>query len=231
MSVVESTDAAALAGDAYRPPLSDLELVEALRSGDEQAFVRLVREYGPQMLRVAMLDVRSGAVAEEVVQETWVGVLNGIGRFEGRSSFKTWLFRILTNTAKTRGEREGRSVAFSALAGDELGEDERAVEPEHFLPAGDRWANHWASSPQRFDDLPEEKLLSEETLAVAQAAIDLLPDVQRAVITMRDVTGFSSEEVCDELGLSEVNQRVLLHPARTKVRSALERHFSESGQA
>ena len=205
----------------------DARIVEALRAGDEQTFVMLVAEHGPTMLRVASLYVRNRAVAEEVVQEAWLGVLKGIDRFEGRSTFKTWLFRILTNTATTRAVREGRTIPFSALAGDELGDDETSVDPDRFLPQGDRWANHWVSSPLRFDDLPEGRLLSSETVAVARAAIEELPDVQRAVITMRDVAGFSSEEVCGELALSEGNQRVLLHRARTKVRTALERHFDE----
>jgi RNA polymerase sigma-70 factor, ECF subfamily len=203
----------------------DARIVEALRAGDERTFVMLVQRHGPTMIRVASLYVRNRSVAEEVVQEAWLGVLKGIDRFEGRSSFKTWLFRILTNTAATRAAREGRSVPFSALAGDELGEEEALVDPDRFLPAGDRWENHWASSPLRFDSLPEGRLLSSETVGVARAAIEELPDVQRAVITMRDVAGFSSEEVCGELGLSEGNQRVLLHRARTKVRTALERHF------
>ena len=205
----------------------DARIVAALRAGDEQTFVMLVQEHGPTMLRVAFLYVRNRAVAEEVVQEAWLGVLKGIDRFEGRSTFKTWLFRILTNTATTRAVREGRTIPFSALAGDELGDDETSVDPDRFLPQGDRWANHWVSSPLRFDDLPEGRLLSAETVAVARAAIEELPDVQRAVITMRDVAGFSSEEVCGELALSEGNQRVLLHRARTKVRIALERHFDE----
>ena len=203
----------------------DARIVEALRTGDEETFVMLVRVHGPTMLRVASLYVRNRSVAEEVVQETWLGVLKGIDRFEGRSTFKTWLFRILTNTATTRAVREGRTVPFSALAGDELAYDEPSVDADRFLAPGDRWANHWASSPLRFDDLPEGKLLSSETVAVARAAIEELPEVQRAVITMRDVAGFSSEEVCGELGLSEGNQRVLLHRARTKVRVVLERHF------
>jgi len=206
----------------------DARIVEALRAGDEQTFVMLVQEHGPTMLRVASLYVRNRTVAEEVVQDAWVGVLKGIDRFEGRSSFKTWLFRILTNTATTRAVREGRSIPFSALAGDELAGDEPAVDADRFLPHGDRWANHWSSSPLRFDDMPEGRLLSSETVAVARAAIEELPEVQRAVITMRDVAGFPSEEVCSELGLSEVNQRVLLHRARTKVRKALERHFEAS---
>jgi RNA polymerase sigma-70 factor, ECF subfamily len=203
----------------------DARIVEALRAGDEETFVMLVRAYGPTMLRVASLYVRNRSVAEEVVQETWLGVLKGIDRFEGRSTFKTWLFRILTNTATTRAVREGRTIPFSALAGDELADDEPSVDADRFLAPGDRWANHWASSPLRFDDLPEGKLLSSETVAVARDAIEELPEVQRAVITMRDIAGFSSEEVCGELGLSEGNQRVLLHRARTKVRVALERHL------
>jgi len=205
----------------------DARTVEALRAGDEETFVMLVRAHGPTMLRVASLYVRNRSVAEEVVQETWLGVLKGIDRFEGRSTFKTWLFRILTNTATTRAVREGRTVPFSALAGDELADDEPSVDADRFLAPGDRWANHWASSPLRFDDLPEGRLLSSETVAVARAAIEELPEVQRAVITMRDIAGFSSEEVCGELGLSEGNQRVLLHRARTKVRVVLERHLDE----
>lgn len=206
----------------------DARIVQALRAGDERTFVALVEEHGPTMLRVASLYVRNRAVAEEVVQEAWLGVLRGIDRFEGRSTFKTWLFRILTNTATTRAVREGRTIPFSALAGAELADDEPAVDPDRFLPQGDRWASHWVSSPLRFDDLPEGRLLSSETVAVARAAIDELPEVQRAVITMRDVAGFSSEEVCGELGLSEGNQRVLLHRARTKVRVALERHLESA---
>ena len=206
----------------------DARIVAALRAGDEQTFVKLVQEHGPTMLRVASLYVRNRAVAEEVVQEAWLGVLKGIDRFEGRSTFKTWLFRILTNTATTRAVREGRTIPFSALAGEEIADDEPSVDPDRFLAQGDRWANHWASSPLRFDALPEGRLLSSETVAVARAAIEELPDVQKMVITMRDVAGFSSEEVCGELGLSEGNQRVLLHRARTKVRVALERHFEEA---
>jgi RNA polymerase sigma-70 factor, ECF subfamily len=207
---------------------ADARIVEALRAGDERMFMALVQEHGPTMLRVASLYVRNRAVAEEVVQEAWLGVLKGLDRFEGRSTFKTWLFRILTNTATTRAVREGRTVPFSSLAAGELAEDEPAVDADRFLSHGDRWANHWVSSPLRFDDLPEGRLLSSETVAVARAAIEELPEVQRAVITMRDVAGFSSEDVCDELGLTEGNQRVLLHRARTKVRAALERHLESA---
>lgn len=225
MSVVETPTE--LETPAREASAEDVRLVQALREGDEAVFTTLVREYGPSMLRVASLFVRDRAAAEEVVQDAWLGVLKGIDRFEGRSSFKTWLFRILTNTAKSRGEREGRSVPFSALARAELESSERSVEPERFLPEGERWANHWISSPRRFDDLPEERLLSDETMALTRTAIDELPEVQRSVITMRDIAGYSSEEVCVELEISEGNQRVLLHRARTKVRIALERHLDE----
>ena len=226
MFVVE-TRPADLDAPARNASLEDVRLVQALREGDETVFAMLVREYGASMLRVASLYVRDRAAAEEVVQDAWLGVLKGIDRFEGRSSFKTWLFRILTNTAKSRGEREGRSVPFSALARAELESNEVSVEPERFFGEGERWANHWISSPARFGDLPDERLLSEETMTLARAAIDELPEVQRAVITMRDVVGYSSEEVCLELDISEGNQRVLLHRARTRVRRALERHFDE----
>lgn len=216
--------------DAHAPAVSreDAALVQALRAGDEAAFAELVGRYGALMLRVAGLYVSNRSVAEEVVQEAWLGVLTGIGRFEGRSSFKTWLFRILTNTAKTRGEREGRSVPFSALATAELETGESSVDPDRFFPQGARWASFWASTPRRFDELPEGRLLSAETFAVAQRAIEALPPAQRAVVTMRDVAGFAAEDVCDALGLSEGNQRVLLHRARSKVRRALERHFEEA---
>jgi RNA polymerase sigma-70 factor, ECF subfamily len=190
----------------------ETSVVEALRAGDEAAFRALVREYAPAMLRVARLYVGSRAVAEEVVQEAWLGVLNGIRGFEGRSTLKTWIFRILTNIAKTRGQREGRSIPFSALAGDE---SEPAVDPDRFLADG-----QWASPPPSFG--PEERLLGDETMRVVGTAIAALPPSQALVITMRDVDGFSAEEARNALGISETNQRVLLHRARSKVRQALE---------
>jgi len=201
------------------PPASaeDHELVEALRRGDEAAFAALVDMLGPSMLRVAQLYVRTRAVAEEVVQEAWLGVLKGLDRFEGRSSLKTWIFRILTNIAKTRGEREGRSVPFSSLAAEET--DGPSVDPERFLAPGELLGGNWSSPPPPF---PEERLLAAETRARIEAAIAELPANQRAVITLRDVEGFGSEDVCNVLDLSETNQRVLLHRARSKVRAALE---------
>jgi RNA polymerase sigma-70 factor (ECF subfamily) len=200
----------------------EARLVEGLRAGDEAAFLELMRLYGAGMLRVAQMFVSSRAVAEEVVQEAWLGVLNGIGRFEGRSSLKTWLFRIVANTAKTRGVREARSIPFSAIGGNGEG-DEPAVDPERFLGDGSRFPGHWAVPSQAW--APESELLGKETLDVISRAIDGLPAAQRAVITMRDVHGLGSEEVRNALGLTETNQRVLLHRARSKVRSALEEYL------
>ncbi len=209
---------------ASAPSGEDARVIASLRAGDEVAFETLVREYGPAMLRVASLHVRSRAVAEEVVQEAWLGVLRGVGRFEGRSALKTWIFRILTNTAKTRGERESRTLPFSALAVDDAGGDEPAVEPERFATEG-RWPGHWTSPPSSWSELPESRLLGAETRAVIDRAIANLPAAQGTVITMRDIEGFDSDEVCNALEISETNQRVLLHRARSKVRNALEEYL------
>jgi RNA polymerase sigma-70 factor (ECF subfamily) len=206
-----------------QPPLEERRLVDALRAGDESAFTRLVEEYGPAMLRVARMFVSSRAVAEEVVQEAWVGVLNGIGRFEGRSSLKTWIFRILTNTAKTRAVREGRSVPFSSLAGED--EEGGAVDADRFLGDNTRFPGHWAAPPQRWEAAPEGRLLAAETLEVLEREIAKLPANQAVVVTMRDVEGFDADDVCNALDISETNQRVLLHRARTKLRRALEEYM------
>ena len=193
--------------------LEEMQLVEALRAGDERAFEQLIRMYQASLVRVAQMYVSSRSVAEEVVQETWLAVVNGIDRFEGRSSLKTWIFRIVANRAKTRGEREGRTIPFSAL-----GPPEPAVEPERF----DR--GQWASPPASW---PEERLLGEETLRVIEAAIESLPETQRTVVTLRDLQGWSANEVRNALDLSETNQRVLLHRGRSKVRRALEAYLAE----
>ncbi len=206
---------------------ADAALLEGLRAGDEAAFTELVDRYSSSMLRVARMYVPSQAVAEEVVQETWLGVLTGLERFEGRSSLKTWLFRILVNRARTRGERERRTVPFATLAGREAEGEDPAVGPERFLPADhDRWPHHWASPPERWDESPERSLRSAETLQVVRDAIERLPPMQRLVITMRDLEGWDSEEVRNALDISETNQRVLLHRARSKVRTALEAYFT-----
>lgn len=180
--------------------------------------------YHASLLRVARLYVSSRSVAEEVVQETWVGVLNGIGRFEGRSSLKTWIFRILTNTAKTRGIREGRSVPFSSLQDEELSGP--TVDPERFFPPDHSVApGAWATPPV---PLPEQVLLADETLRVVGTAIEALPPAQRAVITLHDVEGWSADEIRNALELTETNRRVLLHRARAKVRRALEEYAAEA---
>jgi len=204
--------------------MDDLRLVEALLEGDEAAFVNLVEQYQASLLRLALTFVPSHAVAEEVVQETWIGMLNGLSRFEGRSSLKTWIFRILTNQAKTRGARERRSVPFSSLARPDDDTFEAAVEAVRFRASGEL-VGHWSTPPRPWEqDTPEALLLSGEARARIQEEIDALPPNQRQVITMRDIEGWSAAEVCNTLEITETNQRVLLHRARAKVRRAVERY-------
>jgi RNA polymerase sigma-70 factor (ECF subfamily) len=202
----------------------DEGLVAALRGGDERAFATLVDRHTPALLRVAMAYVPSRAVAEEVVQETWIAVLRGIDGFEGRSSLKTWIFRILTNVAMRGGSRERRSVPFAALAAAE-DTGEPSVDPDRFLPADhELFPGHWALMPTRWPT-PEEGLLSGEVRDVILAAIERLPKAQRTVIALRDIEGWSAEEVCVALEISAGNQRILLHRARTRVRAAIEDYF------
>lgn len=203
----------------------DRTLVAALRRGDEAAFEWLVRRHQAALLRYAGLFVRDRAVAEEVVQDTWLGVIRGIGAFEGRSSVKTWIFHILANRARSRGEREARSSPFAALVARELDDDEPSVEADRFLPAdAPRWPGHWAVAPQPWN-APEARLLAAETRAAIDEAIAGLPRVQREVITLRDVVGMDPKDVCRLMGLSDGNQRVLLHRARSRVRRALDAHL------
>jgi RNA polymerase sigma-70 factor, ECF subfamily len=201
---------------------NDARLVDGLRAGDEAAFAALMRMYGAGMLRVAQMYVSSTAVAEEVVQEAWLAVLKGIDRFEGRSSLKTWLFRIVANTAKTRGVREARSAPFSSF-GD--GGDDATMSPDRFLGDGERYPGHWAVPPASWAGLPGERLLATETMDVIRREIERLPPTQRAVLTLRDLEGLSADEVCNALDLTETNGRVLLHRARAKVRAALEEYL------
>jgi RNA polymerase sigma-70 factor (ECF subfamily) len=197
----------------------DAELVARLRAGDERAFEELVTRHYRTMLAVAQTHVSSRAVAEEVVQEAWLGVLKGIDRFEGRSSLRTWILRILVNTAKTRGAREARSTPYSSLAPEG---DEPSVDPDRFRDASDPYPGHWWTPP---DAWPEEALLGRETLQVVTDAIAALPPAQRAVISLRDLQGYDPEEVSAALEITDGNQRVLLHRARSKVRARLEEHF------
>jgi RNA polymerase sigma-70 factor (ECF subfamily) len=204
-------------------PGSEASLIEALRNGDEAAFTALVEQYYTSMVRIAMIYVSDQAVAEDVVQETWIGVLRGLDRFEGRSSLKTWIFTILTNRAKTRAQRESRYVPLATVWGDEAEDSEPVITPERFSAEGHWWDD---SKPNSWEAIPEDRLLSQETLALIDQAIAELPQGQREVIRLRDIEGWSSAEVCNVLDISETNQRVLLHRARSKVRRALEQYLA-----
>lgn len=205
----------------------EVELVNALRGGHEDAFVTLIERLHAPMLRLASMYV-SKAVAEEVVQDTWLGLLQGIHRFEARSSLKTWIFRILMNRVKTRMQREARSIPFSALWGPASDPAEPSVDPDRFFgPNHPQWPHHWRTPPHSWGESPEERLLSKETQVYIQRTIDKLPPAQREVIRLRDVMGCTSEEVCEILSISGANERVLLHRARSKVRRALEEYFEE----
>jgi RNA polymerase sigma-70 factor (ECF subfamily) len=199
-------------------------LVEALQRGEESAFVALVETYQSLLIRLAMPYVAHRAMAEDVVQETWLGVLRGLDRFEARSSLKTWICRILVNRARTRAQRDGRLVPFSSFAAADEETDEPIVDPSRFHSSGHQ-SGHWISMVQSWDDLPVESLLAVETRERVQAAIEALPAKQRTVITLRDIEGWQAPDVCVALEISEANQRVLLHRARGKVREALERYF------
>jgi len=201
----------------------DAGLVAALRRGDERAFAGLVDELSGPLIRLALAHVPSRAIAEEVVQDTWVGVIRGLDRFEGRSSLRTWIFQILLNNARTRGKREQRTLPFSALGRAEEG-DEPAVDADRFQGRRGEYPGHWARPPAEWDS-PEVRLAGEDARRVMLDAITALPERQREVLALRDIQGYSAAEACNALELTETNQRVLLHRARSKVRAALERHF------
>lgn len=199
-------------------------LIAALRAGDESAFTALVDLHTPTMLRVARGYVSTHELAEEVVQETWIAVLRGIDRFEGRSALRTWLFTIMVNIAKARGVKERRHADLQVLAA-----SGGTVDPARFREAGDRWPGHWKEheAPVPFPDTPEGSVLGEELMTVARRELDKLPPRQREVVMMRDVLGLESAEVCDLLEISAANQRVLLHRGRAAVRQALEDYLKE----
>lgn len=202
---------------------TERQFVRALRIGEEDAFTALVDAYSPAMLHVARAHVATAASAEEVVQETWLALLEGLDRFEERSSIKTWLFRVLLNIAQTHGAREGRTMPFSALAQAGADGEWSTVDPSRFSRGDDPvTAGWWTHPPSRWNELPEEALLTSELLGCVHDAVGMLPDRQRTVLELRDFAGFSSDEVCDLLGISQANQRVLLHRARAKIRQACE---------
>ncbi|MGE5225886.1 MAG: RNA polymerase sigma factor [Planctomycetaceae bacterium] len=203
---------------------ADLAIVERLRAGDETTFMMLVEQHQAAMLRVAQMYVSSRAVAEEVVQEAWLGIIKGLDRFEGRSSLRTWMYRIVANIAKTRGQKEGRSVPFSSLAGED--DADTGIDPSWFQDAAGRFPGGWKATPDDWSGLPEDRLLGDETLRRVGQAIASLPPMQAEVIRLRDVLGWSSEEVRNALDITETNQRVLLHRARAKVRRALDAYLT-----
>lgn len=202
---------------------SDGRLVTALLSGDESAFERCVDGWSGAMLRVARLHVASDASAEEVVQEAWLAALRGLPGFEGRSRLRTWVFRIVVNLAKTRGERDRRTVPLSSLLPDDEGP---TVDPDRFQGEGDPFPGGWRQFPDPWPSSPEGAYLASETRGVLRAALEGLPERQRLVMTLRDVHGYGADEVCELLDLSPGNQRVLLHRARAAVRLVVERYFA-----
>jgi len=214
------TDAAATSDESA--------LLASLRAGDEGAFLSLVERHQASMTRIAMLHCGAREAAEEVVQETWLAVFEGVGRFEGRSTLKTWLFSIVVNKAKTRGARDKRCVPLSTLGGagaDGGGDDGPCVDPDRFRGEDDRWPGHWKTAPKSWGDRPDAPALAHELRRRIEAAIHELPDAQRRVITLCDIDGLDPAEVCNALGITETNRRVILHRARSRVRGALEAYF------
>lgn len=203
----------------------DADLVAGLKRRDEAAFVTLVTRYQRPLLRLAVVYCRNTAIAEEIVQDTWLGVIRGIDRFEERAAFKTWLFQILVNRARTRAAQEGRADALSSSKEEAESPAEPAVPPERFRGADDKWANNWAVPPHSWGESSDARLLATETMELVKQAIATLSPAQQQVITLRDVEGWPAEDVCNVLLISETNQRVLLHRARSRVRALLERHF------
>ena len=204
----------------------DSQLVAAARAGDESAFVTLVERYHPSLQRLARLYIEASAV-DDVVQDAWIGALHGLAKFEGRSSFKTWLFRILVNRARTRAVRNARTIPMSAFVQEETESQESAVDSARFRPADDRYPGHWLPllKPSA-EDLPEERLLAGELEDLVRNALATLPPAQAEVVRLRDVEGLPSEDVCEVLSLTEGNQRVLLHRGRSKIRAALETYMA-----
>ncbi len=212
-------------------PTDESLLLERLRQGDEAAFQLLVDRYHAGMVRLAMAFVANRAAAEDVAQEAWLGVLRGLPTFEGRSSLRTWIYRIVINRAKTRGLRDGRTISFTDLGQTSVETEDTNDSSEYFIAPGQARAGHWSSSPHSWEELPEERALSLEVRNIVHEEIANLPESQRTVISLRDLEGWSSPEVCNVLGLSETNQRVLLHRARTRIRHRLERYLTSDSES
>jgi RNA polymerase sigma-70 factor (ECF subfamily) len=206
--------------------VDEAAMVAALLDGDERAFEWLVEQHHTTLVRLALRYVRDPAIAEEVAQDTWLHVLKGLPRFQFRASLKTWMSQILVNRARTRARRDRRSLPFADAWFSELAGGEPAVDADRFVRSDSPDnADRWSSAPRPF--MPEERVLAREAQAIVQAAIAALPIAQREVITLRDIEGRAALDVCHALGLSETNQRVLLHRARSRVRAALERYWSD----
>jgi RNA polymerase sigma-70 factor (ECF subfamily) len=218
MQAEQASDSATLTG-------ADGEIVAALRAGDEDAFRELFARHYPAMKRLARTYVASDAVAEEVVQETWMAVVTRIERFEGRSTLRTWIFSILINQAKTHGARERRALPFSSVASGAA--DEPVVDADRFQREDDAWPGHWATPPRPWER-PEQRLLSLEARKHLKLGLAQLPDRQRVIVGLRDVEGLSAEDVCGLLQLSQENQRVLLHRGRSRLRAELEAYLDET---
>ncbi len=202
-------------------------LLRRLQSGDENAFDVLVGMHSPSMTRVAMAFLPRRAVAEEVVQETWLNVVRSLGAFEGRSSLRTWIFTILGNCARRRADQEQRFIPMAELAAQEAGGDDIGVSADRFFDGG-RWQGMWSTVVHRWDDVPEHHLLSSELRGAMLEAIDALPRMQRAVIALRDIEDWPADEVCEYLGILDGNQRILLHRARMTVRATIEEYLEAS---
>jgi RNA polymerase sigma-70 factor (ECF subfamily) len=211
-------------GPVSREDSSDGELLARLRAGDESAFRALVNRHHAAMVHAASYYVASRSLAEEVTQDTWLAVIGGLWQFEGRSSLRTWIFGVLVNQARARGRRESKTIPFSSIV---TIDDEPTVDPGRFLDSDHPWAGHWAGFPQPWSDIPAQRLVDAETRTLISDAVRALPEAQRLVITLRDVDGWNSLEVCHLLGITAANQRVLLHRARARVRAVLERHFAQ----
>jgi RNA polymerase sigma-70 factor (ECF subfamily) len=196
-------------------------LLSALREGDEGVFSELVERWSGMMLRLALTQIKSRPIAEEIVQEAWLTVVRSLDRYEGRSSLRTWVLGIVVNLARSRARAERRSMSYSSTA----------VDPSRFLGADHpRWPHHWAVEPVVWRT-PEDELLAGETRDVLLRAIEALPPAQREVLVLRDRDGLTAAETCNILGLTDTHQRVLLHRARSRVRAALERYFLDSRSA